>query len=78
MYIEFDLEYNNLYTESLLARSLSEWSQKYNVKYRSKHHKLKFRLTFDDDNMYTFFCLTWTEEFPWAKYRIVRDLNNRI
>lgn len=79
MYLEFGLEYNNLYVQSLLEKSLTDWSKKHSIKYRIKYYKDTLRVTFDDDNTYTFFCLTWNNENNnWANYRIIRDLNNRI
>jgi len=66
---------------NIVAKKLSAWAQKYNVEYKTKTIKYKVRVTFDLDEYYTLFGLTWVldPKYPsWTDYRVISDLNNKI
>lgn len=82
MYIEFRIQDN--VPRMVIARAhasigtnLAEWAEKYNIQYRQKIHKYTLRVTFDKDEFYTLFALTWVSP-EWTTYRLVTDLNNKI
>ena len=75
MYIEFRL------SSDLVRTKLNAWAVKYNVKYRTKVFKYTLRVTFDSDESYTLFAMTWVphpEHQEWTSYRLITDLNNKI
>lgn len=75
MYIEFRL------SSDLVRTKLNAWAVKYNIKYRTKVFKYTLRVTFDSDESYTLFAMTWvphSEHPEWTTYRLVTDLNNKI
>ena len=75
MYIEFQL------SSDLVQNKLSAWAAKYKIKYRTKRFKYTLRVTFDRDDSYTLFALTWVPDpkHPsWTSYRLITDLNNKI
>jgi hypothetical protein len=87
MYIEFDLtNVTNVGGVSALADyeidyALAEWSRKYNISYNVKNIKQFKRVTFEQDEYYSLFALTWNHEkqiYALSKWRIVSDLNNKI
>lgn len=64
MYIEFRLPTGAggmaaQYTNSVLNRNLHAWSDQYNIPYNKKIHKWTVRITFDNDQHYTLFAMTW-------------------
>jgi hypothetical protein len=66
---------------NIVSNKLSAWAQKYNVEYKTKTIKYKIRVTFDSDEYYTLFGLTWVQDpkYPsWTDYRVISDLNNKI
>ena len=75
MYIEFQLP------SDFVRNKLSAWAAKYNIKYRTKVFKYTLRVTFDSDDYYTLFAMTWVpdpEHPEWTNYRLITDLNNKI
>ena len=86
MYIEFQLPsgasgMTATHALSVLRDKLYNWGQKYSIEYRTKIFKYTLRVTFDSDESYTLFALTWTTDpkHPsWTSYRLVTDLNNKI
>lgn len=61
-----------------LANHLEQWSQKWNIAYRTKIHKYNFRMTMDLDQHYDWFMLTWDAEQAaghinsnWFKFKVV-------
>lgn len=86
MYIEFQLPsgaggQTANYALGLVQNKLSAWAEKYNIKYRQKIIKYTLRVTFDSDESYTLFAMTWVADpkHPsWTNYRLVTDLNNKI
>jgi len=85
MYIEFTLPQGAggmtaTHALNIVIRKLSAWANKYNVSYRTKTIKYKVRVTFDSDDCYTLFGLTWTvdpKHPSWTDYRVISDLNNK-
>jgi hypothetical protein len=85
MYIEFTLPQGAggmtaTHALNMVIRKLSTWANRYNVSYRTKTIKYKVRVTFDLDDCYTLFGLTWTvdpKHPSWTDYRMISDLNNK-
>ena len=87
MYIEFDLLpdvqtampdwYHTLLT---IQDAMNSWSNRYSIQFREKTIKYKYRVTFDQDQTYSFWAMTWNpkQTQTLAQYRIVSDLNNKI
>ena len=68
MYIVFDLSKNNLGLDiHTVNQALYAWSDRYNIPYNTKFHKLTKRITFDNEEIYSFFAMTWTG----PEYRLV-------
>lgn len=70
MYIVFDLPNNDLVIGRFnynLNQLLHAWSDRYNIPYNTKIHKLTKRITFDNDETYSFFAMTWTG----PEYRLI-------
>ena len=85
MYIEFTLPKGSAgqaaaYANRAITNALHQWSDRYNIPYNSKIHKFTKRVTFDCDDYYTLFSLTWNtkNEHFLDRWRIVSDLNNKI
>lgn len=82
MYLEFRIQDNVprmviARAHAAIGTNLAEWAEKYNIRYRQKIHKYTLRVTFDEDESYTLFALTWVSP-KWTTYRLVSDLNNKI
>lgn len=88
MYIEFDLlpdvdmapghrASTNL---RIIQDAMNSWGNRYSTLFREKTIKYKYRVTFDHDESYTFWAITWNpkQHKVLAQYRIVSDLNNKI
>jgi hypothetical protein len=56
MYIAFDLD--QAYLPNINA-CLHHWSDQYNIPYNTKIVRNVKRVTFDSDDLYTFFSMTW-------------------
>lgn len=68
MYIVFDLTKSKFGLEiHTLNRELHAWSDQYNIPYNTKFHKMTKRVTFDNEETYSFFAMTWTG----PEYRLV-------
>jgi hypothetical protein len=83
MYIEFTLPQGATaagYNLHLIKLSLDEWCNKYQIVCQQKTEKYRHRVTFDTDEYYTLFPLTWNPERNsyLSRWRIVSDLNNKI
>jgi len=86
MYIEFQLPMGAggqtaSYALRLIQTELTAWSKKYSVEYRQKIIKYTLRVTFDLDESYTLFAMTWVldpKHPSWTSYRLITDLNNKI
>jgi hypothetical protein len=72
MYIEFSLP------SDFVRSKLSVWAVKYNIKYRTKVFKYTLRVTFDSDESYTLFALTWNPtQNEWLKYSLIEPMKTR-
>ena len=70
MYIAFDL--HNIYLPRLNA-ALHTWSNLYSIPYKTKTVRNIKRVTFDQDETYTFFAMTWDHaRFP---YSLIEPMN---
>ena len=68
MYIVFDLSQSKLGRDiNSINRALHAWSDHYNIPYNTKFHKMTKRVTFDNEETYSFFAMTWTG----PEYRLV-------
>jgi hypothetical protein len=85
MYIEFSLPQGSAgqaaqQADYIISRELREWSEKYEISYRTKHVKYFKRVTFDDESHYAFFAMTWNPGRRYhalSRWRIVSDPNNK-
>jgi hypothetical protein len=64
MYIEFQLPpLNNgsYYSRSLaeICRAIDNWSMKYRMLYTEQLSGEVYRIQFEDEDTYSFFCITW-------------------
>lgn len=85
MYIEFTLpDHSNQAASNalhIIKKAMQTWSQQYNIPYREKSIKYRYRITFDQDELYSFWAMTWNVDrgfYATSRYRIVSDLNNKI
>jgi hypothetical protein len=80
MYIEFALDKDQAASNLLLIRyHLVKWAnQNDQIKYTEKTIKLKHRVTFDDEKLYTYFAMTWNAgQHNWLKYRLIEPMKTR-
>lgn len=80
MYIEFQLPTGAggmaaQYTNSILNRNLHAWSDRYGIAYNKKIHKHTVRITFDNDQHYSVFAMTWN---PVSDRMLTYLINYRI
>ena len=63
MYIVFDLPNSSTAAMHLIHtinQELHAWSDRYDISYNTKLVKYSKRVTFDHDETYSFFAMTWT------------------
>ena len=64
MYIAFDLYSTHLQD---LNAALHAWSDRFDIPYNTKTVRYIKRVTFDLDDSYTFFAMTWDHaQFPFS------------
>ena len=70
MYLEFGLPKDGGYTATLgaIKIAVARWSRSQGINYVDKSIKFKYRVTFDRDEHYTIFTLTWDSPF---EYKII-------
>ena len=86
MYIEFSLPTGAAgqaagHANMIINNELVEWSQKYQIPYSTKIVKYIKRVTFEQDEHYSLFAMTWNPDrkfYALGRWRIVSDLNNKI
>jgi len=89
MYIEFSLPggagghsaAHAAHANHIINQALHDWSNRYQIPYNTKLVKHKKRITFDSDESYSLFALTWIphSKYPsWTNFKLVVDLNNKI
>jgi hypothetical protein len=83
MYVEFRLTANDDRSSiraelalHLINRDLHAWSDKYNIPYKTKVHKLTKRVIFDDIETYSFFALTFeSTSYTASRWSLVEPMN---
>lgn len=72
MYLEWKLPEGVAYTMRVwLHKEIQNWSEKYDIPYKTKTIKLTYRLILKSEEEYTFFALTWNpQEHRWLDYSI--------
>ena len=88
MYIEFDLlpdvdmapGHRSTTNLRIIQDAMNSWGNRYSIRFREKTIKYTHRITFDQDDSYTFWAMSWNSEQHkiLAQYRIISDLNNKI
>lgn len=86
MYIEFQLPTGSAgqaaaHANRIITLALHEWGERYQISHNSKIIKYIKRVTFELDEHYTVFSMTWNPDKKYhflGKWRIVSDLNNKI
>ncbi len=80
MYIEFGLPKNVgeravAFVNQQLNKNLHEWADKYGIAYNKKIHKYTVRITFDNDQHYSLFAMTWLPKYDYLlEYRFVEPM----
>ena len=69
MYVEFKLPTGAggqaaAHVNNILSKELLFWCETYNISYVKKVVKYTVRVTFADDQHYSFFALTWNPRHP--------------
>ena len=72
MYIEFDLKKN---FDPLVQVEIRQWAEQFNIQYNIKINKQILKLTFVNNELYSFFCLTWNPKHSWT-YKLIEPLKN--
>lgn len=86
MYLQFSWPDNGhahpAILDSVLQKALKDWSKQYQIQFRIKHHKWTTRVTFDNDNHYDFFRLSWRPRHEnshvqayLTNYRLIEPMN---
>jgi hypothetical protein len=70
MYLEFDLPKDGGYNATLgaIKIAVARWATAQDINYVDKNIKHKYRVTFDRDEHYTVFTMTWNSAF---EYKII-------
>ena len=73
MYIKFTLPSQDHtlathFANNLLCEHLQKWADQYQVKLTTKHHKYTLRVTFEDEQLYALFALTWNPSSRFRNY----------
>lgn len=80
MYVQFELITDlRLKSVALIQDAVSNWAEKYAVnKYQTKIHKGVLRLTFDDNQHYSMFAMTWNpEQISDLDYMLIEPMKTR-
>lgn len=77
MLIEFTVAHSNGWTASsragMIADELEKWSEQYQIPIRYKLHKSILTLCFDNDEIYTFFGLTFDPKPTYQSGQLIED-----
>ena len=85
MYIEFTLPTGAAgqaaaHSNMVINNALREWSNKYDIPYSTKIVKYTKRVTFNNDEHYSLFAMTWNVDKKFhalSRWRLITDLNNK-
>lgn len=83
MYIEFALPTGAgglaaQLANAAISKALVIWAEKYNVVYVKKNIKYLVRVTFEDENLYSHFVLTWNPaQNHQLKFRLIEPMKSR-
>lgn len=85
MYIEFSLPNGSAgqaagHANMIINNALLAWSEKYDIPYKTKIIKYTKRVTFEKDEHYSLFAMTWNIDkkfYALGRWRVVEDLNNK-
>jgi hypothetical protein len=83
MYLEFRLSAKDDHSlirlqiaSQLVNRDLHAWSDKYEIPYKTKIHKLTKRVMFDDPETYSFFALTFVpSSYTSSRWSLVEPMS---
>ena len=83
MYVEFRLtaddDRSSIRAElalHVINRDLHAWSDRYDIPYKSKVHKLTKRIIFDDIETYSFFALTFVPtSYTATRWSLIEPMN---
>jgi hypothetical protein len=83
MYVEFQLAAKDdrssnrvQISAQLINRDLHTWSDKYEIPYKTKIHKLTKRVMFDNPETYSFFALTFEPtSYTAARWSLVEPMS---
>ena len=83
MYVEFRLTANDDRSSvraelalHLINRDLHAWSDRYDILYKTKVHKLTKRVMFDDIKTYSFFALTFVPtSYAASRWSLIEPMN---
>jgi len=56
-----------------LRQKLVKWSERHNVTYSAKISKYTYRISFQDDQMYSFFASSWNTEGKYWFTPVIKD-----
>jgi len=67
VYVEFELPQHEGYHAMLSSykMAVSTWAREQHIQFKDKDIKYKYRVTFDRDEHYTIFALTWNWPFEY-------------
>jgi hypothetical protein len=83
MYIEFSLRRGDggLVSHHVIAgifQALDAWADRYNVTYNKKIIKYNLRVTFDNEQLYSHFAMTWNPtQIYQLKYSLIEPMQTR-
>lgn len=81
MYIEFTLPTGSSgmaagYTKLHIEKALKEWSEKYDIHYKSKLQNYRLKITFSNPEHYAFWALTWeSNTAAKSRWRLIEPMN---
>lgn len=76
MYIKFELP--SQIAAEYLDSEVKKWAQTYGIVYHKKLHKKQFRITFENDDLYSFFAMTWNpKHMNMLSYQLIEPMQTR-
>jgi hypothetical protein len=80
MYVQFELITGlRIKSVDVIQDAVFNWAKQYSVnKYQTKIHKGMLRLTFDNNQHYSVFAMTWNpEQLVYFNYTIIEPMKTR-